>query len=182
MKNTGKIFESDWKNSVNSEDCLLIRLNDPAQAFKQSSLTRFSLENLCDYICYNTKDKNLYLWELKTTCGKSMSFQTDKDDKSSKLIKWHQIDGLTKSSIYDGVVSGFILNFRQEDESQLTYFIDIKNFNRMKESIEKKSFNIMDIILYGAVRINGTKKRTRYVWDVEELFENIKSKESKDAR
>jgi hypothetical protein len=41
----------------------------------------------------------------------------------------------------------------------------------MCESINKKSFNLMDLVLYGAKKINGCKKRTRWIWNLDELFE-----------
>ena len=51
-------------------------------------------------------------------------------------------------------------------------FIEINKFQKMCESINKKSFNIMDLVLYGAKKIDGSKKRTRWYWDLEEFFES----------
>ena len=45
--------------------------------------------------------------------------------------------GLNKASEYNNVIAGFLLNYRL-DEEQFVYFLDIKDFNKMKESIDKK--------------------------------------------
>jgi hypothetical protein len=95
-----------------------------------------------------------------------MTFQIDENDKSKKMIKWHQIESLTEASKYKNVIAGFLLNFRLEKEGQITYFFDIKDFNKMREKSSKKSFNIMDAVLNGAVKVQGAIKRTRYRWDV----------------
>ena len=47
------------------------------------------------------------------------------------------------------------------------------DFNRMIKTINKKSFNIIDIVLYGAIKIDGNKKRTQYRWDVDEFLTHI---------
>ena len=99
--------------------------------------------------------------------------QIDENDKSSKIIKWHQIEALTKASKYKNIVAGFILNFRLDNGEQFTYFFNIKDFNLMRQSFSKKSFNIMDVVLYGAIKINGYKKRTRWHWQLDEFFESL---------
>ena len=49
MKNVGKVFENDFKQSVPQEYCLLHRLPDPPQSFKRSKDTKFSHKNPCDF-------------------------------------------------------------------------------------------------------------------------------------
>lgn len=167
-KNVGKIFEEDFANST-SKDWFCHRLKDTAQSYNESEKTKFSWENPFDYFLFNSK--TLYCLELKSTSQKYMGFQENEDDKSKKMIKWHQIESLTKASKYQNIVAGFILNFRLNDDEQLVYFLDIRNFNRMKDAINKKSFTIMDAVLYGAKKIDGFKKRTRWHWNVCEFFE-----------
>ena len=162
-KNVGKLFEEDFSKSV-PQDCFELRLKDSAQSYNESKETKFSWQNPYDYILFN--GENLFCLELKSTCQKYMGFQINKEDKSSKIIKWHQIDSLTKASAYRNVIAGFILNFRLSDDEQLTYFLSIQDFNKMKSKINKKSFTIMDAVLYGAKRIQGNKKRTRWAWDI----------------
>lgn len=168
-KNVGKIFEESVKKSI-PDYVLLIRLNDSPQAFKQSKLTRFTPKNPFDYICFDTKSRILFCLELKSTSNKYIGFEDiNSDEEQNKMIHKHQIKGLLKCSAYPNVVSGFLFNFRLPD-NELTYFMEINQFKKMCESIDKKSFNIMDAVLYGAKRINGHKKRTRWHWNLDEFF------------
>lgn len=169
VKNVGKIFESDFSNSV-PKDWFCHRLKDTAQSYNNSDNTKFSWDNPFDYFLFN--GSILYCLELKSTSQKYMGFQEDKNDKSSKMIKWHQIESLTKASEHKNIIAGFLCNFRLDNDEQLLYFFDIKDFNKMKDSIGKKSFNIMDAVLYGAKRIDGYKKRTRWHWNLNESFES----------
>lgn len=174
MRNTGKIFEQDFKQSV-PDKSLLIRLPDPPQSFEKRSDTRFSHKNPCDYIIFDTVGKKLYCLELKTTKFKSMSFDDIEADRpQGKLIKKHQIEGLDRFSKFNGVVAGFVCNFRDEKNNvERTYFIDIESFISMTARIDKKSFNEMDLVLNKAVKINGQKKITHYKWDVDGLFKSM---------
>ena len=171
MKNAGKIFESDIKNSI-PDYVLLIRLNDSPQAFEQNSMTRFTPKNPFDYVCFDTNSKTLFCLELKSTSNKYMSFEDIKsNEKQNKMIHKHQIEGLLKCSSYQGVVSGFLFNFRLQ-ENEITYFMEINKFQKMCDSIDKKSFNIIDVVMYGATKINGQKKRTRWRWDLDGFFKS----------
>lgn len=171
-KNTGKVFESDWKKSI-PDHCLLIRLPDPPHSFSQRKDTRFAVKNPCDYICYDTESRVLHCWELKTTKYKSMSFDDiDSDERESKMVKRHQIEGLQKFASHDNVSAGFVLNFRDEkNNAERTYFQSVDDFINMCGKIGKKSFNEIDLILNGAIKVNGTKKRVHYTWDVERMLE-----------
>lgn len=170
-KNVGKIFEESVKQSI-PHHILTIRLNDSPQAFKQSNLTRFTPKNPFDYICFDSKSKTLFCLELKSTSNKYMGFEDiHSDEEQNSMIHKHQILGLLKCSSYENVVAGFLLNFRLP-ENELTYFIEINDFKKMCDSINKKSFNIMDAVLYGAKKIQGNKKRTRWYWNLDEFFES----------
>lgn len=172
LKNVGKIFEEDFKKSIPSY-CMVHRLKDTAQSYNRNVNTRFTWNNPCDFFIFSSQSHNLYAIECKSTKYKSMAFQTEKDD-TEKMIKYHQIQSLSDLSKYDGIVAGFLFNFRDEDnDSQRTYFQNINDFNRMCDEIQKKSFNEMDLILNGAVKINGNKKRTHYMWNIEELFRKL---------
>ena len=93
----------------------------------------------------------------------------------SKMIKYHQLESLGDMSKYDGIIAGLLLNFRGEnDDNQRTYFINIRDFNKMINQINKVSFNEIDLIMHGnAVKISGTKKRTRYTWDIDGFLKNM---------
>ena len=174
MKNVGKIFETIIKDSL-PDYAMLTRLPDPPQSFTQRSDTKFSQKNPYDYLCFDTVGRILYCWELKTTSQKYLTYHTSKEDekeKKSANIQWHQIEGLTKASKYQNVIAGFLINFRLDNGEQLLYFLNINDFNKMKENANKKSFNIMDAVLNGAIKINGNKKRTRYHWDLDEFLQS----------
>lgn len=168
-KNSGKIFEDDFRKSV-PDYCFLHRLKDAAQSYNKSENTKFAWENPCDFFIFDSNTHILYALELKSTKYKSMTIQADKTDKS-KMIKLHQIESLTNMSKYDGVMAGFVFNFRDEKNNmERTYFQNIIDFNNMYEKINKQSLNEMDLLLNGAVKINGTKKRVHYTWDLNEFL------------
>lgn len=174
-KNMGKRFEEDFASSVDDSCCFLHRLKDSAQSYNNSEKTKFSWDNPCDFFVYNGELRYLFAFELKSTCKKSMNFQTSKDDDSSKMIKFHQIESLEKMSKYNGIIAGFLFNFRDEkNKCQRTYFQEIKDFNIMIKTINKKSFDEINLLQNNAIKINGEKKRTRFRWKLDEFFKNIR--------
>lgn len=172
-KNYGKRFEEDFASSA-PEYCYVHRLKDSAQSYNDSEETSFSWDNECDFFIWDSNARIFYAIECKSTKYKSMSVQLNKEDKSSKMIKLHQIESLEKISKYGGTVSGLILNFHDENnDNQRTYFIGINNFVSMMKHIDKKSFNEIDLLSVGkAKRIQGNKKRTRWAWSLSEFFES----------
>jgi recombination protein U len=170
MPNEGKKFESDIKQSI-PQNMFFLRLNDPSVSFGQSSSTRFSPTNICDFIAY--KNGIMYCWELKTTLG-SLTYWSEKlDDKNKKqsfAIKANQIKGLQYASQFGGIVAGFILNFRKVNK---TYFLSIQKFDEMVSKLDKKSFNIDDCISAGAILIEQQIKRTHYKYDIEKLINDM---------
>lgn len=171
MQNIGKVFEEQIKKSIPSY-VLLYRLPDAAQSFDKSSL-RFSHKNPFDYIMWDSKNKILFALELKTVQGKSISFERDKTEKGS--IHFHQIEGLNKWGKYDGIISGFIIEFRQLEK---TVFIDIESFNRLISCVQKKSFCFDDLDEYDIpyIVINQKLNRTRYIYDIDSFIKIIKDK------
>ena len=83
------------------------------------------------------------------------------------MIRQNQIDGLLEASKHN-LVAGLILNYRNEKND--TFFITIDDFVDMIGSISKKSFNVKDLEKYGAIRVESTKKRTRYTYNMEKLI------------
>lgn len=169
--NVGKIFENDFKSSF-SDNCLVIRLPDPPQAFTQRDDTKFSHKNPCDYIVFNTINKILYCLELKTTKGRSISFEDiNGNGEQKRMIHKHQIEALEKFSKFDNVKAAFVFNFRDDKNgTQRTYYQDINDFQNMCANISKVSFDEIDLIKHNAKKINGVKKRVHFRWEMEELF------------
>lgn len=173
MKNEGKKFESIIKNNC-PDYVKLTRIPDPPQSFTQRSDTKFSKKNPYDFEAFDSLHRIQYSWELKSTAQKYLTYHTCEEDekkKKSANIQWHQIVGLTKASEYDNCLAGLMCNFRLDNGEQLLYFLDIKDFNKFRKSTNKKSINIMDIVLCGGIKINGEKLRKNYRWDLNEFLE-----------
>lgn len=153
----GKIFENAIKSSV-PKTCWIYRLRDNASSFSGGTNTRFASSNICDYIAFDDISRTLFLWELKSTKGTSISLN---------MIRQSQIDGLLEASKHN-LVAGFIMNYRNNNND--TFFILIDDFVDMISSINKKSFNVNDIRQYGGIEIESYKKRTRYTYNIEKLI------------
>lgn len=169
-QNLGKVFEEQIKKYT-PDGILVYRLGDAAQSFGGGSAgLRFSNKNPFDYMMWHPDRRTLFALELKTVSGKSISFERTKQDKGE--IHYHQIRGLNEWNSYDGTICGFIIEFRQ---LETTVFLDINHFNRLVDSIPKKSFNMDDLnqneVPYFV--IPQEKLRTRYRYDMEKFFSEI---------
>ena len=156
----GKKFENDFKASV-PDTCWIYRLRDNASSFSGGNNTRFASSNICDYILFDDMTRTLYLIECKSTKGTSVPLS---------MIRSNQIEGLQEASKHN-LVAGLIINFRNEYND--TFFITIDEFVDMTSSLNKKSFNIKDLESIGATRVESTKKRTRYTYNIENLVKEI---------
>jgi hypothetical protein len=176
MKNKGKIFEGDFKDSCKEEE-FLIRLKDEAQSFKKSA--KFSNENPCDYLLFDTVNRNFHCLELKTTKSGRVSFaDIFHENGADGMIHKHQIMSLAKFSKYNHVECGLVLNFRNENGNekewtQRTFYISIGNFIKHITGSKKRSVNINDLLDANAIEIEGRKKRTHYEWNVRDMLNRI---------
>ena len=166
--NEGKKFEQQFKKSLLKDNFYVVRIPDPPQSFNMSDKQlRFSNKNPFDLIAF--KNKTLYCLELKSNNSTSFSIQTNKDEKG-KAIKLHQIEGLKEASEYEGVIAGFVINFRKVNR---TYFLDINNFLEFINNTSKKSINEDDIIKKGGKLIPQKLIRVNYYYDFN-LFDKNK--------
>lgn len=168
MQNVGKRFEQDFIKSV-PDNIGIIRLPDAAQSFYKSSNLRFSNKNPFDYIFWCPNTLTLYMLELKTVKGKSISFERAKEDNGE--IHLHQILGLEKYDKIGECVCGFVIEFR---EIEKTVFIPIKEFARLSQEISKKSFNYNDLVEYHVnyVLISQSLIKTHYRYDIENFLKD----------
>lgn len=90
------------------------------------------------------------------------------------IIRDNQIHGLLEASKHV-LIAGFLINFRNANND--TFFINIIDFIKMRECVNKKSFNTKDLIDYNAIKVNNTKKRTRYVYNIDKMISEIKKDE-----
>lgn len=86
------------------------------------------------------------------------------------MLRDNQTKGLQEASKHN-LVAGILVNFRNDNND--TFFITIDEFTNMIQSINKKSFNIKDLESIGATRVESTKKRTRYTYNLQKMIEEL---------
>ena len=165
--NTGKVFEQNFRKSVDESEIYFLRLKDSPASFGQdSSKVRFTADNPYDNFCFY--ERTLFPLELKSTKSASFSFQRNKEEKG-KNIKLSQIEGLTQASKYKGVYAGFVFNFDKGE----TVWMNIKDFNKFYNSTTKHSINYQDILQYGCVHIGKHLLKVNYRYEIKNLLEEI---------
>lgn len=169
-KNIGKKFENNFKVSI-PDDVFYYRIKDAAQSFSQSEHLRFSSKNPCDAFLY--KYPVLIAVEMKSVGTSSVSFERNKDEKG--VIHLHQIEALREFSSHNGIVAGFVLNFRHKDGTEKCYFLDINNFDKMINRLTKKSFNEKDLSGNNPIIIENIKKRINYKYNVSKFMNDVMS-------
>ena len=172
--NVGKKFESNFKDSI-PDFCLLQRLKDPPQAQNHTSKSVFSWDNPCDFLMFDAYNREFWCLELKSTKQKYISYEDIHSDKpKQKMVKKHQILGLLKFSRFNHVNAGFMFNFRDEDSnSERTYYQDVRDFTNMCNSLNKTSFNEIDLVLHNSIKVNGEKLRVNYRWNINKLITDV---------
>ena len=162
-KNVGKVFEDNWKKSCPNW-LFVYRPPDASQSFDMSSKLRFSRKSPCDYFLYN--GERLWTIELKSVAGTSISFEREKEDKG--VIHFYQVENLKNFSEYKNVISGLLVDFRGSDN---TYFLNIKEWDDLINSIDKKSFNETDLLKFAnPVLIDKKKLKVNYRYNVEKFL------------
>nr|WP_145401788.1 Holliday junction resolvase RecU [Paenibacillus xylanexedens] len=170
--NQGKLFEEDFQKSAaqGSEKIFFTRIKD---TFIPPDLRNKIRVTKNDYDCLMFAQSYLFTLELKSTKEKSISFDESK-------IKQHQIDKLSEASKYEGVISGFIMNFREPDNK--VYFVHIEDFlkyqyiaqNQIKEHTYRSRVNKSSISLAICeeigIEIKGYKPRTRWHYHLKDFI------------
>lgn len=178
-RNEGKIFEQQFKKSVNNTGFLFERFPD-SNKFGQggNEKTRFTMNSPCDCFIFDTC--KLYYIELKHTKNIGISFNQPPTEKQGNMpmIKPHQVKSLLERSKYHNVVCGLVLDFADRETKKTTieggtYFVEINIFVDWCNAVAKKSINQEDCEMIG-IKIKRTKKRTNYEYDIEQLLNDIK--------
>ena len=86
------------------------------------------------------------------------------------MIKENQKKGLIEAGRHC-LVAGLLINFRNANND--TFFICIDDYVDMTENIDKKSFNIKDLMENGAVRVDCEKKRSRWKYNIEKFVKEM---------
>lgn len=147
-KSIGKTFEEEIKKSF-PEDFYIERYKDDTAGF-------YGVSNPADYRLY--RYPYTFLLELKTHKGKSIPI-----DK----IRPNQIQGMYKAVQHKGIYAGFLINFRDLEE---TYYITVQDMVAYINSTERKSVPV-EWCREAGVKIEQVKKRVRYSYDLRRWLE-----------
>lgn len=165
MKNTGKVFEKEFRDSI-PEDVYYKKMQDSANGFNvEDSKLRFAAKSPYDFFLY--RKPNMWCLELKSISGTSISFEGKKP-----LIKKHQRKELLKAHC-KGCIAGLVLHFRKYP---VTYFVPIQAFEDFAEKTDKKSINVKDIQEMikeenGALLINQEFMITHYRYAIDQFLD-----------
>lgn len=145
--NEGKRFELDFKKSV-PDDIFYYRFRDPMPNFSGEN-TRFALSNICDCMLIN-QGVTLFL-ELKSVKGASIPLSNFRDN---------QIRDLKDAAKYEGIISGYLVNFRKYNRTwfmtskQLEEFLEV--YREAKKSIPVAYFDeYCQPVLVTKLRVNN---------------------------
>lgn len=152
--NVGKNFENQLRKSV-PKNILYYRNKDTDLSWCGGN-TKFTPKSEFDCLLYD--GNNLFILELKSTKESRISFG------ENGMIKTHQIHSLNSYKNYKKCIVGFILNFRENNN--FTCFLSIDSFNKLTESLDKKSINIKDIAKV-CLPIDNKLLRIQYLYDIE---------------
>lgn len=109
---------------------------------------------------------HFFCLELKSVAGKSISFERDKKDKG--VIHLHQIEYLKSCLNYKNIIPGLIIDFRGTGN---TWFLHIDQWDKLIDSITKKSFNESDLLSYShPLLISKEKMKVNYRYDVKKFI------------
>lgn len=174
--NEGKKFEQDIKNSV-PEDVWYYRFKDGTANYEgtKNENTRFQATNICDLELY--KKPQLYLFEAKSYTGKSISheaFLLNQNKKKPKTLEerlkkvYEMVDAQQH-----GIVSGYIINLRDIDK---TYYLDADKVLNHILTADRRSIPLSYMLEHG-ISLCQEKKRTRWRYDIKNLFYQIEVRE-----
>lgn len=179
-RNPGKDFEDQFKKSLDEYKEKVKgytkRMPDSPMSFnvKLQQMTRFTIENPYDYFGYFYP--NFYAFELKSTQGTSYSIAKNKTRaEKNKMIKYHQIEGLREVQQANGGYGGFVFNFRKGEHrnEDITYYMNIEDFDRWYKNNNKGSINEKDISFNGGILIRQEVIRVKYHFNIEKLIKDI---------
>ncbi len=158
--NTGKIFERQWKKSV--EECkelFYYRFKDSPSSWGTGQGIRFTNDNICDIMMFDTPI--LFLLELKVESGKSIAHNR---------LRNNQLEGLLNASCYKNICAGVIVYFSSIDEC---YFINIKNFEEHQKTSGRKSIPLSWCKEF-AIKINVKPLKVNRMYDVKQFVKEMK--------
>lgn len=173
MKNQGKTFESSVEQSSKEQKIFYFRVRDvmlPPDVRMRVKLPQNRYDCLLHY------KGHLFPIEMKSTKAKSISF-------SESMIKENQIRNLKEATEYDGVIPGFLFNYRECPENR-AFFIHINDFityqniaenqleHNYKSKINKSSIPLAICEEVG-IEIRNVKKQINYRYYINQLLDEV---------
>jgi penicillin-binding protein-related factor A (putative recombinase) len=173
LSKEGKVFESSVESSCKDQSVFYFRVRDvnlPPDVRMRVKLPQNRYDCLLFY------KEHLFTIEMKSTKAKSISF-------SESIIKQHQIDNLLEASKFDGVIAGFLFNFREPTDQ--TYFVDIDSFieykniaqneltqHTYKSKVNKSSISL-NICREIGVEVTSVLKKVKYRYYINKLLDQL---------
>jgi penicillin-binding protein-related factor A (putative recombinase) len=177
LSKEGKEFEQSIETSAAEQSIFYFRVRDvnlPPDVRMRVKLPQNKYDSLLFY------KHHLFTVEMKSTKSKSVSF-------SESIIKQHQIDNLLEATKYDGVIAGFLFNFREPENK--SYFVHISEFVKYKHIAENqlehtyqskinKSSIPIGICQEIGIELRNVKKVKKYRYYLKMLFDELIEKYS----
>lgn len=170
MKNQGKRFEEDFRNSLNldNENLFFYRFKDGTASWGEPNnpQVRFQQKNIADSMLFYKGI--LFITELKSHKGKSLPFSCIRDNQFQEMYA-----ASFKKNVYPIV----IIFFSEIEECYALKMTDIIQFRNENKS---KSISLLFAKEKG-FKIDCRKKLTHYHFFIEEFLENFIKKEKKEG-
>lgn len=174
FKNNGKRFEVDFKESF-GEHIWTYRPSDSGGGM----MARFTQQSLCDLMAYNTKNKNLALFELKSTLGTAVSFKPyeqcmEYEEEQRKFDEWNaKQTGQTRKPIKEEIKQHkkYLKELYKETNQAMIKYHQIKGLLEIKEK-----YGIETYIAFTFFKTTNT-----YAIPVDSFVENLWKKTTKKS-
>lgn len=169
--NLGKVFEANIQQSAKDQSLFFYRIKD----VNPMAIKRNFGVSKNNYDCFLYAKGVLFPLELKSTKSKSISF-------SESMIKSQQIKHLEAASKYEGVIPGFLFNFREPENR--VFFVHIEDFLKYKEIAENqlehtyiskvnKSSIPIGICEEIGTEVRWMKKKVNYTYYINKMCEKL---------
>lgn len=175
-KNKGKIFEENVAKSAIHQGLYIDRLHDTDLSYNGNTVSKYTPKSRCDYYMFVPTENEmgvLFGLECKSTKYNSMSIEIEEDTNPTAMIKFHQIKSLCHMRTFQGIQSGFLMNFR-DDENNLddTYYMDVKKFIDFLTETGKKTINKTDCKMR-AVKVQSELLRKNYRYNLKQMANDV---------
>lgn len=170
MKNQGKIFEEDFRASLNlnNPDLFFYRFKDGTASWgdKNNPNVRFQQKNIADSMIFYKG--YLFITELKSHKGKSLPFSCIRDNQFQEMYK---------ASFKKNVFPIVIIFFSEIEEA---YAIKMTDIIHLRDENISKSISLLFARQKG-LKIDSRKLQTHYRFLVEDFLDNFIKNNKKEG-